>query len=73
LNNQDIHINIAGGLKVREPAIDLGVSLAIVSAFKNRPIGQDYAVFGEVGLAGGNQECCFYREKDTRVFKNGIY
>ena len=52
LNNQDIHINIAGGIRVKEPAIDLGISLAIVSAFQNKPIGQDCAVFGEVGLAG---------------------
>lgn len=52
LSNQDIHINIVGGLQVREPAIDLGVALAISSAFKNKPIDGQIAVFGEVGLGG---------------------
>ena len=52
LSNQDIHINIVGGLQVREPAIDLGVALAIASALKNKPIDGQTAVFGEVGLGG---------------------
>jgi len=52
LANQDIHINIVGGLQAKEPAVDLGVALAIVSAFKNRPISAWTAVFGEVGLGG---------------------
>lgn len=52
LSNQDIHINIVGGLQVKEPAVDLGVALAIVSAFKNKAIKFKTAVFGEVGLGG---------------------
>lgn len=52
LSNQDIHINIVGGLQVREPAIDLGVALAIASALKNKSIDGQTAVFGEVGLGG---------------------
>ncbi len=52
LSNQDIHINIVGGLQVREPAIDLGVALAVASAFKNKSIDGQTAVFGEVGLGG---------------------
>lgn len=52
LSNQDIHINIVGGLQVREPAIDLGVALSIASAFKNKSIDGQTAVFGEVGLGG---------------------
>jgi len=52
LSNQDIHINIVGGLQVREPAIDLGVALAIASALKNKPINGQTAVFGEIGLGG---------------------
>ncbi len=71
LNNQDIHINIAGGLKVKEPAIDLGVSLAIVSAFKNKPIGQDYAVFGEVGLAGEIRSVAFPEKRIKECLKMG--
>lgn len=48
----DAYVNIAGGMKVTEPAIDLGIVLAIVSSFKNRPIDEKTLVFGEVGLSG---------------------
>jgi len=72
LSNQDIHINIAGGLRVKEPAIDLGVSLAIISAFKNRPIGRDYAVFGEVGLAGEIRSVAFPEKRIRECLKMGL-
>lgn len=52
LANQDIHVNIVGGLQVSEPAVDLGVGLAIASAFKNKPISPETVAFGEVGLGG---------------------
>ena len=52
LANQDIFINIVGGLAIREPALDLAVALSIVSAYKNKPLKNDMAVFGEIGLAG---------------------
>ncbi|MGH7889544.1 MAG: DNA repair protein RadA, partial [Thermodesulfobacteriota bacterium] len=49
---QDIFMNVAGGVRIEEPAIDLGISIAIVSSFLNKPIDPDVVVFGEVGLAG---------------------
>lgn len=52
LSNQDIYVNVAGGLKVYEPAADLGICLAIASAFKDKGISKDMVVFGEVGLGG---------------------
>ena len=52
LGDCDAYVNIAGGLKLSEPAADLGVVLAIVSSFKNRPISDKTVVFGEVGLSG---------------------
>jgi len=52
LNNQDIHLNIVGGFKIKEPAIDLAVGLAIYSALKDRPIPKDTVVIGEVGMGG---------------------
>jgi DNA repair protein RadA/Sms len=52
LSNQDIHVNVAGGFKVTEPAVDLAVCLAIASAHKNKVIPPEIAVFGEVGLGG---------------------
>ncbi|MFA5021878.1 MAG: DNA repair protein RadA [Patescibacteria group bacterium] len=52
LANQDIYLNLVGGLKVSEPAIDLAVCLAIISAAKNKLISPDTIAFGEVGLGG---------------------
>ncbi len=52
LSNQDIYVNIVGGLKVAEPAIDLAIILSIASAFKNQPLSNNTVVFGEVGLSG---------------------
>ncbi len=48
----DVFVNIAGGLEVDEPAVDLGVVAAIASSFKSLPIDPHTAVFGEVGLTG---------------------
>jgi DNA repair protein RadA/Sms len=52
LNNQDIFLNIAGGIKVEEPGADLGVIAAISSSFRDKVIDPEMAVFGEVGLGG---------------------
>lgn len=52
LANDDVFINIAGGLEVGEPAADLGIIAAVSSSFKNREVPADTAVFGEVGLTG---------------------
>lgn len=48
----DAYVNIAGGMKIAEPAVDLGMVLAIVSSFKNRPVDEKLVAFGEVGLSG---------------------
>jgi DNA repair protein RadA/Sms len=52
LLGQDIFINIAGGIRVEEPAIDLGVIASVTSSFRDRMIDPEMAVFGEVGLGG---------------------
>ena len=52
LSNYDAYVNIAGGIKMNEPAIDLGIVMAIVSSYKNQPIDEKTIVFGEVGLSG---------------------
>ncbi len=52
LSNYDAYVNIAGGIRLNEPAADLGIVMAIVSSYKNRPIAEDVIVFGEVGLSG---------------------
>lgn len=52
LSSSDAYVNIAGGFKMSEPAIDLGIVLAIVSSLKDCVIPDDTVVFGEVGLSG---------------------
>src|SRR5206468_1614516 len=52
LLGDDVFVNIAGGLAVDEPAVDLGLVTAIASSFRNQPIDPHTAVFGEVGLTG---------------------
>ncbi len=52
LSDQDAYINIAGGIRVVEPAVDLGLVMAIVSSYKNKPIDDSVICFGEVGLSG---------------------
>ena len=52
LSSQDVYINLVGGLKVNEPALDLGIILATASTFKNISIKEDIAIIGEVGLTG---------------------
>ncbi|MFL6245306.1 MAG: DNA repair protein RadA [Thermoanaerobaculia bacterium] len=48
----DVYVNLAGGLQIDEPAIDLGVVAALISSQRNLPIANDVVVFGEVGLLG---------------------
>ena len=48
----DAYVNLAGGIRITEPAIDLGIVMAIVSSFKNRAVDDKMLVFGEVGLSG---------------------
>ena len=48
----DAYVNIAGGMKIQEPAIDLGIVMAVISSFRNRPIEETMIAFGEVGLSG---------------------
>jgi DNA repair protein RadA/Sms len=50
--NQDVFVNLVGGLRLSETAGDLAVVLAIVSSFRDRPIPRDWVVFGELGLNG---------------------
>lgn len=52
LGDCDAYINIAGGIRMTEPAVDLGIAMAIASGFTDRPVGERVMVFGEVGLGG---------------------
>ena len=50
--SHDVYVNLAGGLQVSEPAMDLGIVAALISSQRNAPIAHDVALFGEVGLLG---------------------
>jgi DNA repair protein RadA/Sms len=52
LGNQDIIANVTGGLRIGEPAVDLGIAMAIASSFRDVVVDQQLVVVGEVGLSG---------------------
>jgi DNA repair protein RadA/Sms len=52
MGGQDLFVNVAGGVRLSEPALDLGVALALASSFLDRPVPADTVIFGEVGLTG---------------------
>jgi len=52
LGDQDVFVNVVGGLRVNEPAADLPIAAAIASSVKNRPIAADVILIGEIGLSG---------------------
>jgi DNA repair protein RadA/Sms len=50
--DQDVFASVAGGIRIDEPAVDLALSVAIVSSLRDRPVPADRALFGEIGLTG---------------------
>jgi predicted ATP-dependent serine protease len=52
LGDKEVYLNIAGGLKINEPAADFAVAVALISAARDIPIDPDYVIFGELGLSG---------------------
>lgn len=66
--DQDVYINIAGGMSLTEPAADLALCMSVASSFRNRAIGGEWAVMGEVGLAG---EVRAISQADRRVAECG--
>ena len=52
MSDCDAYVNLAGGMRIVEPAIDLGIAMAVVSSFKNRVIDDKLIAFGEIGLSG---------------------
>ena len=52
LSNQDVYVNVVGGMRLEEPSADLGIALAIVSSAQNTPLPQDLIAIGEIGLTG---------------------
>lgn len=72
LSNCDAYVNIAGGMKVNEPAIDLAIVYAVISSFKSRPIPENVMVFGEVGLSGEVRAVSMARQRVNEAIKLGF-
>ncbi|KLO03181.1 hypothetical protein ABN09_03860 [Morganella morganii] len=54
MSDQDVFVNVVGGVKVTETSADLALLLSLVSSFRDRPIPRDVVIFGEVGTGGGD-------------------
>ena len=72
LGTQDVYLNVAGGLKINEPAADLGIIMATASSFKNKPIPKDMVIIGEVGLTGEVRRINFIEKRLKEIEKLGF-
>jgi len=63
LGEQDVYLNVAGGLKIGEPAADLAAVCAIISSFHDKPLPPKTCVFGEVGLGGEVRPVAFMEKR----------
>jgi DNA repair protein RadA/Sms len=70
--NQDVFINIVGGVRVTETAADLALILAVISSLRNKPLPQDLIVFGEVGLSGEIRPVQNGQERLKEALKHGF-
>ena len=72
LNDQDVFVNVVGGIKVTETSIDLALILALVSSFKDNALSQDLVIFGEVGLSGEIRPVPSGQERINEAAKHGF-
>ena len=72
LGDCDAYVNIAGGVKMNEPAIDLGIVLAIISSYREKPINEKTICFGEVGLSGEVRAVSMAEQRVTEAKKLGF-
>ncbi|MFP1952220.1 DNA repair protein RadA [Lonsdalea quercina] len=72
MSDQDVFVNVVGGVKVTETSADLALLLSLVSSLRDRPLPQDLVVFGEVGLAGEIRPVPSGQERITEAAKHGF-
>lgn len=70
--DQDVFVNVVGGVKVTETSADLALLLSLVSSFRDRPLPRDLVIFGEVGLAGEIRPVPSGQERITEASKHGF-
>jgi DNA repair protein RadA/Sms len=71
LSEQDVFVNVAGGLTVNEPGVDLGVALAMISSMKNKALPKNSVVIGEVGLLGEIRKVSYLEKRIVEAKKLG--
>lgn len=72
LGSCDAYVNLTGGIRLSEPAIDLGIVLALVSSYRNRPIDDHTIIFGEVGLTGEVRSVSMAEQRVKEAAKLGF-
>lgn len=72
MSDCDAYVNLAGGMRISEPAIDLGIAMAIASSFKNRPLDDKTAAFGEIGLSGEVRGISMIEQRIQEAVKMGF-
>ena len=72
MSDCDAYVNLAGGIRIVEPAIDLGIAMAIVSSFKNRAIDDKLIAFGEIGLSGEVRGVSMAQQRVAEAAKLGF-
>ncbi|HGJ5884438.1 DNA repair protein RadA [Arsenophonus sp.] len=72
MSDQDVFVNVVGGVKVTETSADLALLFSLVSSFRNRPLPRDVVVFGEVGLAGEIRPVPSGQERIIEAAKHGF-
>lgn len=71
-SNLDAYLNVVGGLRIDEPAVDLAVAMSLVSSLKDTPIRDDTVVFGEIGLAGELRSVSHVAARVSEAFRLGF-
>jgi DNA repair protein RadA/Sms len=72
ISGQDVYLNVAGGLRISEPAADLASASALLSAFTGRPLPRDCAIFGEIALSGDIRPAPFAEPRLREAAKLGF-
>ena len=70
--DQDVFVNVVGGVKVTETSADLALVMALLSSFRDRALPKDVVIFGEVGLAGEIRPVPSGQERLNEAFKHGF-
>ncbi len=72
MSRYDAYVNIAGGMRMNEPALDLAIVMALISSLKDRPVSQKTIIFGEVGLSGEVRAVSMAEQRVSEAVKLGF-